>query len=50
MIIQCAWCNRVRIKNRWYDPVYDLLMNVKMCRVTYGICRKCERKVLKDNK
>ena len=41
MTLQCAWCSRVKVRNRWI-PVPTI------GTVSHGICPKCSEKMLEE--
>ena len=41
MTLQCAWCDRVKIRKRWI-PISPI------GSVSHGICPKCSKKMLAE--
>jgi hypothetical protein len=46
MIVQCAWCKKIKMGNQWIIPIFDRTVNEK---VTHGICPACKEKELSND-
>ncbi len=43
MVLQCAWCDRVKLRQRWLP-----IRPTGIRPVSHGICPKCSEKMLAD--